>query len=114
CQQRMAGLLVQPPDQAKALAAARAAYEQILQRFPKDPIQPQAHFERAKVLARSKDINGAVNELRRFLNDPLKNAPVAPMALLHLATLLRGQNNPQEAAKILAQCRQQHEQNLLK
>src|SRR6185437_11214615 len=114
CQQRMAGLLAQPPDQAKALAAARAAYEQILQRFPKDPIQPQAHFERAKVLARNKDINGAINELRRFLNDPLKNAPVAPMALLHLATLLRGQNNPQEAANILAQCRQQHEQNMLK
>ncbi len=114
CQERLAGLLAQPPDQAKALAAARAAYEQILQRFPKDPLQPQAHFERAKILARSKDINGAINELRRFLNDPLKKAPVAPMALLHLATLLRGQNNPQEAVKILAQCREQHEQNLLK
>ncbi len=114
CQQRLAALLAQPPDQAKALADARAAYEQLLQRFPKDPLQPQAHFERAKVLARAKDINGAINELRRFLNDPLKNAPVAPMAVLHLATLLRGQNNPAEAAKVLAQCRQQHEQDLLK
>jgi TolA-binding protein len=114
CQQRLAGLLAQPPDQAKALASARAAYEQILQRFPKDPIQPAAHFERAKVLARAKDVNGAINELRRFSNDPLKNAPVAPMALLQLATLLRSQNNPQEAAKVLAQCRQQHEPELLK
>ncbi len=33
CQQRMAALLAQPPEQAKALAAARAAYEQIVQRF---------------------------------------------------------------------------------
>jgi cellulose synthase operon protein C len=114
CQQRLASLLAQPPDQAKALAAARTAYEQILQRFPKDPIQPNALFERAKILARNKDINGALNELRRFLNDPLKNAPVAPMALLHLATLLRGQNNPQEAAKVLDECRKQHEQSLLK
>ncbi len=114
CQQRMAGLLAQPPDQTKALAAARAAYEQILQRFPKDPLQPQARFERAKVLAHNKDINGAINELRRFLNDPLKNTPVAPMAVLHLATLLRTQNNPQEAAKVLGECRRQHEQNLLK
>jgi TolA-binding protein len=114
CQQRLAALLAQPPDQVKALAAARAAYEQILQRFPKDPIEPNARFERAKVLARAKDTGGAINELRQFLNDPLKNAPVAPMALLHLATLLRGQNNPREAAKILADCRKQHEQNLLK
>jgi TolA-binding protein len=114
CQQRLAGLLAQPPDQAKALAAARAAYEQIVQRFPKDPLQPQAIFERAKVLARAKDINGAINELRRFLNDPLKSAPIAPMAVLHLATLLRGQNNALEAAKVLGECRQQHEQNLAK
>jgi len=114
CHQRLADLLAQPPDQAKALAAARAAYEQILHRFPKDPVQAHAIFERAKVLARGKDTGGAMNELRRFLNDPLRKASVAPMALLHLATLLRGQNNPQEAAKVLAACRQQHEQELLK
>jgi TolA-binding protein len=112
--QRLAELLAQPPDQAKALAAARAAYEQILQRFPKDPVQPNALFERAKVLARSKDVGGAIGELRRFLSDPLKTTPIAPMACLHLATLLRGQNNPAEAAKVLAQCREQHEPNLLK
>ena len=114
CHQRLAALLAQPPDQQKELAGARAAYEQILQRFAKDPLQPHALFERAKVLARSNDINGAINELRRFLNDPLKASPVAPMAVLHLATLLRGQNNAAEAAKVLAQCREQHEANLLK
>jgi TolA-binding protein len=114
CQQRLAGLLAQPPDQQKALAAARTAYEQMLQRFPKDPLAPNAHFERAKVLARNKDVGGAINELRRFLNDPLKNAPVAPMAVLHLATLLRGQNNATEAAKVLGECRKQHEPGLLK
>ena len=114
CQQRMAGLLAQAPDQAKAVAAARTAYEQILQRFPNDPVQPQAVFERAKVLARSNDVNGAINELRRFLADPLKHTAIAPMAALQLASILRGQNKAEEAAKILGDCRQQHEPNLLK
>jgi TolA-binding protein len=111
-QQRLAVLLAQPPDKAKALAAARAAYEQLQQRFPKDALVPQAIFERAKVLAQANDVNGAVNELRRFTNDPLKSAPVAPMAILRLATLLRGQNQAQQAADLLNQCRQQHENAL--
>src|SRR5205823_5481194 len=40
--------------------------------------------------------------------------PVAPMALLNLATLLRGQNKAAEAADVLAQARQAHEANLQK
>jgi TolA-binding protein len=115
CHQRLAALLVQPPDQAKALQSARAAYDQLSGRFPQHPLRPQAIFERGKVRAQARDINGAINELRRFTTqDPLKNAPIAPLALLHLATLLRGQNQAGEAAAVLAQCRQQHEQNMLK
>jgi TolA-binding protein len=114
CQQRLSALLAQPPEKAQALAAARAAYEQLTQRFPKDALVPQAVFERAKVLAQANDVNGAINELRRFTNDPLKAAPIAPMALLRLATLLRGQNQAQQAADVLNQCRQQHEAAMLK
>ncbi len=117
CQQKLAGILAQPPDQAKALAAARAAYEQLLQKYGNSPQAPYASFERAKVLAAQKDVNGAMNELRRFTNnDPLKNSPIAPMALLELATLLRGQNQPAQAAQaaeVMAQCRQQYEAKLL-
>ncbi len=113
CQQKLAGILAQPPDQAKALAAARAAYEQLLQKYGNSPQAPQASFERAKCLAAQKDVNGAMNELRRFTNtDPLKNSPIAPMALLELATLLRGQNQAAQAADVLAQCRQQYEAKL--
>ena len=68
CRQRLAALLVQPPDQAKALGDARAAYEQLLQKYPKSDLVPQATFERAKCLAQQKDVNGAMNELRRFTN----------------------------------------------
>ncbi len=113
CRQKLAGLLVQPPDQAKALGDARAAYELLLQKYPKSDQAPQATFERAKCLAQQKDVNGAMNELRRFTNqDPLKNSLVAPMAVLELATLLRGQNQAQQAADVLAAARQQWEAKL--
>jgi TolA-binding protein len=115
CQQRLAALLAQPPDKLMALAGARVAYELLSQRFPQHPLRPQAIFERGKVKALAGDLNGAVSDLRRFTNvDFFKNAPIAPMALLHLATLLRGLNKAGEAADLLAQCRQQHEANLLK
>src|SRR5262249_19177052 len=109
CHQRLATLLAQPPEKAKALAAARTAYDQLMQRFPKDALVPQAIFERAKVLGQANDVNGAINELRRFTNDPLKSASIAPMAVLRLATLLRRQTQAQQAADVLNQCRQQHE-----
>jgi tetratricopeptide (TPR) repeat protein len=109
CQQRLAPLLAQPPERAKALAAARTAYEQLMQRFPKHEAFASAVFERAKVLALAGDVNGSVNELRRFTADPLKATPVAPLAVLRLATLLRVQNQAQQAADVLNQCRQQHE-----
>ena len=35
------------------------------------------------------DMNGAVNELRRFTSDPLRTSRPAPLALVQLATLLR-------------------------
>ena len=55
---------------------------------PPAPLRPQAVFERAKCLAQAGDPNGAINELQRFTAE-LKAAPVAPMAVLELATLLR-------------------------
>ena len=114
CHQRLAEVSAQPPEKAKALAAARAAYEQLMQKYPQSPLQPTAVFERARVLAQANDVNGALNELRRFTNPPLKNAAVAAMANLRLATLLRGQNKAAEAANVLAACRQAHEANLQK
>src|SRR5262249_37711227 len=81
---------------------------------PKHALYAQAVFERAKCLAQAGDRNGAANELQRFQNDPLKAAPVAPMAVLRLALLLRDQNRAQDAANVLGQRRQQHEKALLR
>lgn len=114
CHQRLALLLVQPPEKAKELGGARAAYERLVQQFPQHPLQPQAVLERAKCIAQAGDVNGAINELRRFTNDPLRQAAVAPLAVLELATLLRGQNKAGEAADVLGQCRQQREAALQK
>ncbi len=109
CYQRQAGLLAQPPERQKALASARAAYDQVRQRFGNRPEAAQAIFERARVIGLQGDPNGAMNELRRFSSNPLKNSPVAPLAVLRLATLLRSQNKAAEAAVELARCRQDHE-----
>jgi tetratricopeptide (TPR) repeat protein len=109
CHQRLATISAQPPDKAKCLGNARAAYESLIQRFPKHPLQPQAVFERARCLAQAGDPQTAINELQRFTGDPLKAAGIAPLALLELSLLLRDQHKPQDAANVLAQCRQQYE-----
>jgi TolA-binding protein len=114
CYQRLAGLLADPQERAKILSAARTTYEKLINQFPKHSHQPQAIFERAKVLAQAGDVGSAMNELNRFQSDPLKAAPIAPMALIRLALLYRSQNKPLDAANLLTQCRQQHEANLLK
>jgi TolA-binding protein len=114
CQQRLAALLAEPPVKAAALQAARAAYEKLIQQFPNDRSVPQAILERAKVQYAANDKGGATNELRRFTGDPLQNAPVAPLAVIQLATYLREQNQAGPAADALAACRKKHEEALAK
>ena len=113
CHQRLASIMAQAPDKAKSLASARAAYEAIMQRFPKHANMPQAFFERARCIGLAGDKNGAINELQRFVNDAaMKTAPVAPMAIVHMTSLLRELRRAPEAVNILNQARQQHEGNL--
>lgn len=107
--QRQASLVANPAEQQKAYAEARAVYDRIQQKYPTHAAYPQATFERAKVLVRLNDPNGATNELRRFTADPLRKAPIAPMALVSLATLQRAQKKPADAAATLAECRKAHE-----
>ena len=114
CQQRTAALLAQPQARSDAISAARRTYERLLQEFGKHPLAPQAIYERARCLAFAGDKGGAINELRRFSQDPLKDTAVAPMALIQLATYLREQNRAEEAASTLAAFRQQSEPSLAK
>src|SRR5262249_5555835 len=113
--QRLAALYVQGKDKTKAFQDARGAYDRLITGFAQHPRKREAIVERAKWIAQSGDVNTAINELRQFTKDqPQSKAAVAPMALVQLATLLRGQNKAAEAATVLAQGRQQHEANLLK
>lgn len=115
CHMRLSDVQVMPQEKALTFAAARAAYEQLIQKFPQHALQPQAVFERTKVMAAQGDVGGAMNELRRFTNDArLKDAGVAPMALLRLATMLRAQNQAAQAVEVLDKARQAHEPNLNK
>ncbi len=118
CHIRLSEVQAQPAEKAKALASARAAYEQMTQRFPNHELRAQAFFERARVIALQGDPNGAMNELRRFISDPkLKDSTIAPMALLRLSALMRSMNQPAltaQAADILDKGRQAYEANLIK
>lgn len=109
CKQRLAAMLVMPQEKQTAIQAARQAYEKLMNQYAKDPRVPQAVFERAKTIALAGDRGGAMNELRKFSQAPLQDAPIAPMALLRLAMLHREQNQPAEAVKVLDECRKKHE-----
>lgn len=109
CQQRIGVLLVDAAERQKTLTQAREAYEKLLQQFGNSPQMATAVFERAKCLALLSDTNGASNELKRFQADPLKNSPVAPLALIRLASLMRTQNRVADAVQVMAQCRAQYE-----
>jgi TolA-binding protein len=116
CHQRLASLTATPAERNKALQAARIAYERVFAPdFKGIPQVAQAILERAKCMAQMGDMNGATNELRRFINDPLKGyTQVAPMALIQLATYLRAQNRAAEAADVLAKARDTYEAALAK
>jgi TolA-binding protein len=114
CHQRLAALLAQPQERAQGLVAARTIYKRIYQEFPNRPPHAIALFEEAKCFIQLGAIPRAMQNFGRFNAEPFKQAPIAPMAFLELATLLRRQNKSAEAAAILAQCRQDHEANMLK
>jgi tetratricopeptide (TPR) repeat protein len=58
------------------------------------------------------DRGGAMNDLRQFAGGNLQHSPVAPLALLQLATLFREQNQSAEAAKVLDEARKKYEKDL--
>ncbi len=94
------------------LNKARATLERLLREFPQSDSLGEATLERAKVLVAQGDRNGAINALRGFANDPLQKSPVAAFAMIYCGSLLREQNQPAEAGKILQQAREKLENTL--
>lgn len=114
CGTRIAQLVTDTEERKKALSRARSAYDRLLQQFPQDPLVPDAVLARAECILAQGDPGGALNELGRFQLDPLRQASVAPLALMRQAALLRIQNRAQDAANVLQQCRATYEAALLK
>jgi TolA-binding protein len=113
CQKRLGATLADANERNQTLNRARETYEKLSREHAKDPLAGQARLEQAKVKALLGDKGGATNDLRQFSqNAELRKSPVAPLAALHLATLLREQNNPTEAAKILDEARKHYDGEL--
>jgi tetratricopeptide (TPR) repeat protein len=93
---------------------ACAVFERLRREFPQHELAQRALFERARCKAQTGDLAGAMSDLHRFGQEPLKSSPIAPAAALHLAALLRSQHKAAEAASGLAQFRQQQEPALLR
>lgn len=113
CHQRTAAQIAEVNERNQKLTAARLAYERIAQQFPTSPVTPVAVLQRAECLLEANDVVGATNELNRFKADPLKNAPIAPLAWLRLGAVLRSQNKAAEAAQLLQDARAQYENALV-
>jgi TolA-binding protein len=113
CQERLAAVMSNPEERNKLFAAARTSYERALLEYPLHERGPVAVFARARCLNKADDANEAIKRLQAFATGALKNDPIAPLALLHLAELIGAQENKAaDAARILTQCRKRHGQQL--
>ncbi len=110
CQKRLAATLADPNERNQTFQKAREAFERIVKDYAKDPLVGTAKLELAKVKAAQGDRGGAMADLRSvFTDEATKNERFAPLAPLHLATLLREEGKPADAAKVLTEARKQYE-----
>ncbi len=115
CRRRLAALAGQEEEQKQWRERSRAAFEQVLLDHPGHELQAHALLERARCMADEGDPRQAIPRLRRFTAGPLAGTPIAPLALLQLGTLLRGEEGKAgEAARILEQSLRRHEAALLR
>ncbi len=114
CQRRLSSLSGQEEEQKQLRERARGNFEQVLLDHPGHELVAHAALERARFLAED-DAKQGIIRLRRFTAGPLRRSAVAPLAILELARLLRGEEGRAgEAARLLEQCRQQDEAALLR
>ena len=112
CLQRIAALSADEAENRNAIAKARMSYATFIQKFPHHPLLAVALFEDAKCLAQLGDFATAASQLSRFQTDPLKNSPLAPLALIRCGDYLR-MRKPADAAALLTQVRNQYEAALM-
>ena len=101
CYKRLGIQLADPKEKNEAFNKARAALDRVRKEFPAAAAAGPATLERAKLRILQGDRNGAVEELRPFTQDPLRQSSAAPLALVTLATLLRERNQAATAVALL-------------
>jgi TolA-binding protein len=112
CLKRLGATLADANERTQLLNKAREVYEKLAADYPQSPQAGHARLERAKVRALLGDRAGAFRDLQRFTTGSLQQSPVAPLAALHHAALLREDNKPADAAKVLADARSKYEKDL--
>jgi len=114
CFRQAAVLIADPAEKAAAANSGRELYEGFRAQFANHPLRSVAEYERANCFVLAGDTASGIAKLERFRAEPFVNTPVAPLANLRHAQLLRGAGQPQAAAQILGECRARHEAALLK
>jgi TolA-binding protein len=116
CYHRIAAIVADPAEKAKALAAALAIYQGFPTTFgATHPLVGQALLGRCNTLAAQGDSTGAMTRLARFqTTEPYPRSPIAPLALTRLAAIMQTQNQYPQSTLLLQSIRQQHEATLLK
>lgn len=112
--QRVSALLADPAEKVSTANQARELYEAFRNTHANHPLRAVAEYERANCYVLAGDPNQGLQKLARFHQAPFAEHPVAPLALLREAQLLRGANNPGQAAAVLAEARQKYEAGLAK
>ena len=114
CYLRVGMLVVDPAERQKTLTQARQVFEKLMAEHGNTPSMPAAVLERAHCMALQGDVGGAMNEYNRFNGDPLKQSPIAPLAMMRQAALMRTQNQFPNAVNLMADCRKRYEEALKK
>ncbi len=113
CTKRLGATLADDNARRQTLERARATFEKLLKDHADTPAAALGRVEQAKVRTLLGDRGGAINDLRPFTqNDKLRADPAAPLAVLHLASLMREENRPGEAAQVLAEARSRYDAEL--
>lgn len=105
CRKRLGYALADANERNQTLNSAREAYDKLTKEYPQSPLAPLARLEQAKVKALMGDRGGAINDLKGASQGDLKANPIAPLAALHMATLLREENKPADAVIVLDDAR---------
>ena len=113
CYKRVGIQLADPKEKNEAFAKSRAALDRLLKDYASVPVAGQALLERSRVRLLQGDRNGAMDDLRPFTLDPRRADPIAPLAVIAYATLLRQQNQAANAVQVMQEARTRLESGLI-